>query len=255
MSSKVIDGNRTLGLLGGALPARRAARAFVRRWIRRGVIASFGLGFTLPYFSLLNEVEVEGDEILDGLPRKNVVFLANHQTYFLEAIAFFDLVYVRHQFPLEDPLLRFSAAEETMKKNLLTALMKLAGGVTFKRSFRDAGVAIERSVDAEGAARVEKAIRQGWLLHFPAGTTQAGAPLRSGVSRLLHDTRAAAVPVRVEGFRDLLLHKQLPGKLFRNCSIRIHPRLALDAFYAAPYTRESGAAVLRQLEERIGDGE
>lgn len=113
------------------------------RWTRRGVIASFGLGFTLPYFSLLNEVEVEGDEILDGLPRKNVVFLANHQTYFLEAI----------------------------------------------------------------------------------------------------------------GFRDLLLHKRFPGKLFRNCSIRLHRPLPLDAFYAEPYSKESGAEVLRQLEERIGDGE
>lgn len=254
MSSRVIVGGPGLGLLGGALPVQRAARAFVNRWIRRGVIASFGLGFTLPYFSLLNEVEVEGDEILDGLPRKNVVFLANHQTYFLEAIAFFDLVYVRHQFPLEDPLLRFSAAEETMKKNLLTALMKMAGAVTFRRSFREGGVDVERAVDAEGAVRVAKAIRKGWLLHFPAGTTQKGAPLRPGVARLLHDTQAEAVPVRIDGFRDLLLHKQLPGKLFRNCSMRLHQPLELDAFYAAPYSKESGTEVLRQLEERIGDG-
>jgi hypothetical protein len=29
----------------------------------------------------------------------------------------------------------------------------------------------------------------------------------------------------------------------------------LDAFYAGPYSKESGAEVLRQLEERIGDGE
>ena len=77
--------------------------------------------------------------MLKQLPRSNVVFLANHQTYFLEAIAFFDLVYVRHQMPLESPIVRFSAAEETMKQNLLTKLMTLAGGVTFKRSFRDGG--------------------------------------------------------------------------------------------------------------------
>ena len=78
--------------------------------------------------------------MLKELPRKNVVFLANHQTYFLEAIAFFDLVYVRHQMPLERPRAsRFSAAEETMKQNLLTKLMTLAGGVTFKRNFREAG--------------------------------------------------------------------------------------------------------------------
>ncbi len=246
-------GRAGAGVLGGVLPVSRAARAFVHRWIRRGVIASFGLGFTVPYFALLNEVEVEGDDFLADLPRKNVVFLANHQTYFLEAIAFFDLVYVRHQLPLEAPFLRFSAAEETMKKNLLTAFMRLAGGVIFRRSFREGGVEIERPVDVAGATRVAAAIGSGWLLHFPAGTTQKRAPLRAGVARLLHDTKAVAVPVRVDGFRDLLLHKQLPGKVFRNCSMRLHPPLNLDAFYRAPYTKESGQQVLGLLERLIGD--
>lgn len=91
---------------------------FFDRWIRRGIIASAGLGFTIPYYRLLNRVKIRGDGILKTLPRRNVVFLSNHQTYFLEAMAFFDVVYVKQGFPLEDPLLRFSAAEETMKKNL-----------------------------------------------------------------------------------------------------------------------------------------
>ena len=129
-------------LLGGLLP-EKAASTFLNRWLRRGLLASFGVGFTVPYLAILNDVHVEGDEILKDLPRRNVVFLANHQTYFLEALAFFDLVYVRYQLPLENPVLRFSAAEETMKKNLLTKLMTLAGGVTFRRSFREGGVDVQ----------------------------------------------------------------------------------------------------------------
>jgi 1-acyl-sn-glycerol-3-phosphate acyltransferase len=242
-------------LVGGVLPEKRAAQTFLDRWVRRGLLAGFGVAFTVPYLSILNDVHVEGDEILPELPRRNVVFLANHQTYFMEALAFFDLVYVRYQLPLEDPILRFSAAEETMKKNLLTALMKLAGGVTFKRSFREGGTDIRRPVDLDGVERVQGAIRDGWLLHFPAGTTRKGAPLRSGVSRLLHQTRAVAVPVRVDGFRDVLLHKQLPGKLFKSLSIRIHPVMDLDAFYARPYTKAAGARVLEALEALIGDQE
>ena len=240
-------------LIGGVLSEKLAARTFLSRWLRRGILASFGVGFTVPYFSILNDVHVEGDELLKDLPRRGVVFLANHQTYFLEAITFFDLVYVRHQFPLEDPVLRFSAAEETMKKNLLTKLMTLAGGVTFRRSFREGGVDIRRPVDLAGFSRVEEAIRDGWLLHFPAGTTKQGAPLRAGVSRLLHDTRAIALPVRVDGFRELLLHKQVPGKLFRRCSVRIHPPLELDEFYSKPYRKEQGAALLARLEGLVGD--
>ena len=244
-----------VGLLGGVLPEKKAAQTFLNRWLRRGLLTGFGVGFTVPYLAILNDVHVEGDEVLRDLPRRNVVFLANHQTYFLEALSFFDLVYVRHQLPLEDPVLRFSAAEETMKKNLLTKLMSLAGGVTFRRSFREGGVDVVRPVDMDGVARVEEAIHEGWLLHFPAGTTRKGAPLRSGVSRLLHNTKAVALPLRVDGFRDLLLHKQLPGKLFKRCSLKIHPPLDLDAFYAKPYDKEDGARLLRHLEDTIGDGD
>jgi len=223
------------------------------RWIRHGLILSAGLGFSLPYFRLLNQVQVEGDDVLDTLPHRNVVFLSNHQTYFMEAVAFFDLVYVRHGFDLDDPLLRFSAAEETMKKNLLTMLFTKAGGVTFKRSFREEGREVKRPVDLEGVARVEQAIRDGWLLHFPAGTTQPGAPLRKGIAQLLHRTRATAVPVRVDGFRTLLLHKQLPGKLFKKCRLRLFPPLDLSGFHGAPYTGEAGAEVVRRLSELLGD--
>jgi 1-acyl-sn-glycerol-3-phosphate acyltransferase len=241
-------------LLGGALSEKKAARTFLDRWLRRGLLAGFGVGFTVPYLAILNDVHVEGDGVLKSLPRRNVVFLANHQTYFLEALTFFDLVYVRHQFPLEDPVLRFSAAEETMKKNLLTKLMAVVGGVTFRRSFRDGGVDVQRPVDMDGVARVEEAIGDGWLLHFPAGTTRKGAPLRAGVPRLLHNTKAVALPVRVDGFREMLLHKQVPGKLFKRCSLKIHPPLDLDEFYAKPYSKEDGARLLRHLEDTIGDG-
>lgn len=231
---------------------RRAAQVFLNRWLRRGIIAGIGTGFSLPYFALLNQVRVKGDAQLERLPRRNVVFLANHQSYFLEAVAFFDLVYVRHQFDLEDPVLRFSAAEETMQKNVLTQLLGRAGSVTLKRSFRDAGGDTSRPVDTRGAARIEKAIRTGWLLHFPAGTTRQGAPFRAGVARLLHNTKATAVPVRVDGFRDLLVQGQLPGKLFQRCSITLHPPMDLQDYYAAPYEREAGAAVLARLEALIG---
>ncbi len=235
------------------IPGKRAAQVFLNRWLRRGIIAGIGSGFTIPYFALLNDVRVKGDELLETLPRRSVVFLANHQSYFLEAVAFFDLVYVRHQFDLEDPVLRFSAAEETMGKNPFTALLARAGSVTLRRSFRDAGGDIARPVDTRGAAKVEKAIRTGWLLHFPAGTTRKGAPLRAGVARLLHNTKAIAVPVRVDGFRELVGKSQLPAMLFRKCTMTLHPPLDLKAFYDAPFDREAGDEVLRRLSALIED--
>lgn len=234
-------------------PTNALRQTFFDRWFRRGLIVSAGTGFTLPYFRVLNRVHVEGDDLLEKLPRTGVVFLSNHQTYFTEAIAFFDLVYVRHGMPMESPFLRFSAAEETMRKNLITRIFGKAGSVTFRRSFREGGQDVKRPVDIEGVARVEEAIRGGWLLHFPAGTTQKGAPLRPGVAQLLHRTKAVAVPVRVDGFRDLLLHKQLPGKILQRCAIRIHAPLELDDFYARPYHKDDGRAVVERLGSLIND--
>lgn len=226
---------------------------FADRWLRRGIITSLGLGFTIPYFRLLNRVHVSGDGIIDTLPRQNVVFLSNHMTYFMEAIAFFDLVYVRHHLPLENPFVRFSAATETMKQNLLTQLFTKAGGVTFRRSFREGGKDVKRGADFEGIAKVEEAIATGWLLHFPAGTTLKGAPLRPGVAQLLHRTKAIAVPVRVDGFRELLLYKQIPGKVLRKCHLTLHPPMSLDSFYAAPFHKDAGAAVVETLSSILAD--
>jgi 1-acyl-sn-glycerol-3-phosphate acyltransferase len=228
-------------------------QTFLDRWLRRGIITSLGLGFTIPYFRLLNRVRVTGDAIIDKLPRKNVVFLSNHQTYFMEAMAIFDVVYVRHRLPLENPFMRFSAATETMKQNPLTQLFTKAGGVTFRRSFRDGGKEVKRAVDFEGVAKVEEAIANGWLLHFPAGTTQKGAPLRPGVAQLLHRTKAVAVPVRVDGFRNLLLYRQIPGKVLKKCRVALHPPLDLAKFYAAPYHKDAGTEVVERLSAILVD--
>lgn len=223
------------------------------RWMRRALFCAFAAGFTIPYFTLLNHVDLTGGERLNALPKRRVVILSNHQTYFTEAIAFFDVAYRRRRLQWEDPFLRFSAAEETMGKNLATSVLSTAGAVRFHRSHRHGGVDLRRSVDLEGIARIEQAIRSGWLLHFPTGTTREGAPIRPGVSRLLHNTQAIAVPMRVDGFRDMLLYKQIPGRIRRRVSIRIEEPLDLDRFYSEPYTSQAGAHVAARIAEVIGD--
>jgi 1-acyl-sn-glycerol-3-phosphate acyltransferase len=221
-------------------------------WARRALFIAFAAGFTLPYLNGLNRVDVHNGELLNGLPKRGVVFLSNHQTYFVEAIALFDILYRKRRLRWEEPFLRFSAAEETMHASPATALLKTAGAVTFRRSFRHGGVDLQRSVDFEGIARIEQAIHSGWLLHFPTGTTRPDAPIRSGVSRLLHSTQAVAVPMRVDGFRELLLRKQFPARVGRRVSVAFGEPLDLAAFYAAPYTPEAGAAVVELIGQRIG---
>jgi len=223
------------------------------RLVRRGMILTIGNLLTPVYFRWLNSVKAEGDDLLKTLPRKNVVFLSNHQTYFTEAIAFFDLLYIVHGMPYEDPHLRFSAATETMKKNFVTQVLTYAGGVTFKRSFREAGKEVNRPVDLEGISKVEEAIATGWLLHFPTGTTQPHAPIRPGIAQLLHRTKAVAVPVRVDGFPELLLHKQFPGRIGKKPTIRFFAPMELDDLYAAPFDKERGRKAIEELGKLILD--
>lgn len=225
------------------------------RLVRRTMILGIGNVVTPVYFRWLNDVKAEGDELLKSLPRRNVVFLSNHQTYFTEAIAFYDLLYIVHGLPYEDPHLRFSAATETMKKNLLTKVLTYAGGVTFKRSFREAGREVNRPVDLEGVSKIEEAIATGWLLHFPTGTTQKSAPIRPGMAQLLHRTKPIAVPMRVDGFRDLLLHKQFPGRTGKKATIRLFPPMDLTEFYAQPFDKERGRKVIEELGKVILDRE
>ena len=225
------------------------------RLVRRGMILTIGNLATPVYFRWLNELKAEGDELLKTLPRKNVVFLSNHQTYFTEAIAFYDLLYIVRGLPYEDPHLRFSAATETMKKNLITKVLTYAGGVTFRRSFREAGKEVNRPVDLEGVSKVEEAIATGWLLHFPTGTTQKDAPIRPGMAQLLHRTKPIAVPMRVDGFRDLLLHKQFPGRTGKKATIRLFPPMDLAEFYEQPFDKERGRKVIEELGRLILDRE
>jgi len=223
------------------------------RLVRRAMILGIGNLATPIYFRRLNDVEAEGAELLKELPRRNVVFLSNHQTYFTEAIAFYDLLYIVHGLPYEEPHLRFSAATETMKKNLLTKVLTYAGGVTFRRSFREAGREVNRPVDLEGISKVEEAISTGWLLHFPTGTTQKHAPIRPGMAQLLHRTKPIAVPMRVDGFRELLLHKQFPGRTGKKATIRLFPPMDLADFYAQPFDKERGRKVIEELGKLILD--
>jgi hypothetical protein len=57
----------------------------------------------------------------------------------------------------------------------------------------------------------------------------------------------------VDGFRGLLLHRQLPGKLFKKCRIRIHRPLDLRDFYSRPYEKEAGSAVVDELTGLLKD--
>src|SRR5688500_7169612 len=89
--------------------------------------------FSYPGLAMMNRLKITGTENLEKLPRKNVLFVSNHQTYFADVITMLHIFCAvkwgkrnRLGFPyyLLNPFTRvyFVAAEETMKKDLISRL-------------------------------------------------------------------------------------------------------------------------------------
>jgi 1-acyl-sn-glycerol-3-phosphate acyltransferase len=104
--------------------------------IRKMVYATVGF-FSYPGLALVNRIEISGTEHIERLPRQNVLFVSNHQTYFADVITFlhiFCAVKWRKQNKLGIPYylinpfsnVYFIAAEETMKDSWMTRIFALA---------------------------------------------------------------------------------------------------------------------------------
>ena len=180
-------------------------------FLKRLVIFTFGM---VVWYRLnkVNKTEVHGVEHLAGLPDRNVLFVCNHQTYFMDASALFLVfnhvywgmpgkthAWWRMCFPKTN--LFFVAAKETMKAGLLPRLLALAGSISIKRTWRAAGKTVDRGVDPRDIENIRKAIQYGWVITFPQGTTKPFAPGRRGTAHIIKDTQPIVVPVVIDGFR------------------------------------------------------
>lgn len=178
--------------------------------IRKLVYAVIGL-LTYPGLAIVNKIRITGTEYLMELPKKNVLFVSNHQTYFADVMAFlhiFCAVKWRKvnklgiPFYLLNPFTRvnFVAAEETMKDNLLTRIFILAGAITIKRTWRAGGKDVKREVDANDFTKIYAALKKRWVITFPQGTTKPFAPGRKGTAHIIKEMKPIVIPVVINGF-------------------------------------------------------
>ena len=178
--------------------------------VRKLFYAIMGL-LTYPGLAIVNRIKVSGTEYLKGLPKRNVLFVSNHQTYFADVMAFlhiFCAVKWRKQNRLGVPYyllnpfanVNFVAAEETMKDNILTRLFRLAGAITIKRTWRAGGQDIKREVDSADYGKIYEALKKRWVITFPQGTTKPFAPGRKGTAHIIKEMRPIVIPVVISGF-------------------------------------------------------
>ncbi len=174
-------------------------------------------------FNIVNKTKVEGMEHLMNLPKTNVLFVSNHQTYFADVMAIYHAFsrakwrLKKNNSPIYLLLPRaksyYIAAEETMKDSgWLPKVFSYAGAVTVKRAWRHKGKDVARSSDIKAPSKIKKALGYGWVITFPQGTTAPNAPVRKGAANLIKSFNPIVVVVQIDGFRDAFDKKGLRYK-------------------------------------------
>jgi 1-acyl-sn-glycerol-3-phosphate acyltransferase len=167
--------------------------------------------FSYPMLNMVNKLQITGMENLQKLPKKNVLFVSNHQTYFADVITFLHIFCAvswrkKHQLGVPYYLLwpftsvKYVAAEETMKRNWISKLFSLAGAITIKRTWRTEGQEVKRGLDPADTNKITTALQKNWVITFPQGTTKPFAPGRKGTAFIIKQNKPIVVPVIINGY-------------------------------------------------------
>lgn len=178
--------------------------------VRKIIYAIVGV-FSYPGLVFFNKLKISGTEHIKNLPRKNVLFVSNHQTYFADVITFlhiFCAVKWRKENKLGVPYyllnpftnVYYVAAEETMQATWISRLFTMAGAITVKRTWRPEGTETRKGLDPSDTRKIARALENNWIITFPQGTTKPFAPGRKGTALIIKMTKPIVVPVVINGF-------------------------------------------------------
>lgn len=204
-----------------------------------------------------NELQIEGSEIIKNLPNTNVLFVSNHQTYFADVTAMFHVFNaslsgrvdsIKNVGYIWQPKLNiyYVAAKETMRAGLLARIMAYAGAVNVERTWRTKGKEVQREVNLEDTENIGKALKDGWVITFPQGTTKPFKPIRKGTAHIIKNYKPIVIPIVIDGFR----------RSFDKKGLRIKKRGILQSFQIKEpldidYENESVESIVEKLEYAI----
>ena len=204
-----------------------------------------------------NELQIEGSEIIKGLPGTNVLFVSNHQTYFADVAAMFHVFNaslsgredsIKNAGYLWQPKLNmyYVAASETMRSGILPRIMAYGGAVTVSRTWRAKGKEVDRPVNLSDTENIGIALHDGWVITFPQGTTKPWKPIRKGTAHIIKQYKPIVVPIVIDGFRRSFDKKGLQIKKRGILqSMEIKKPLTID------YERDSVEDIVEMIEYAI----
>ena len=191
-------------------------------FVKKAIIRLFG---TIVYarFNWIHKPRIKGAEVFLHIPDKNVLIVSNHQTYFADVSFFFHVIHSaivgkpnRISYPgylaCKKHNIYYVAAEETMKSGFLPKILALSGAVTVNRTWRANGKNVRRMVDRSESDNIDKALKDGWVITFPQGTTRPYSPGRKGTAIFIKKHQPVVIPVVIDGFRRAFDKRGLKNK-------------------------------------------
>src|SRR5215470_11569703 len=225
------------------------------RLVRKLVYAIVGL-ISYPGLTIVNKLKISGTEVLRHLPKGNVLFVSNHQTYFADVITFlhiFCAVKWRKQNRLGLPYyllnpftnVYYVAAEETMRATWVSRLFTLGGALTVKRTWSSGSKEVRRGLDPSDTRKIFRALESNWVITFPQGTTKAFAPGRKGTAHIIKQARPVVIPVVISGFWRAFNKKGLKFKK-KGSQLSVSFKKPMEIDYDAPAEK-----ILQQIMDAI----
>lgn len=222
---------------------------FIKKWL----IIILGI-ISHKRFRGINNLAIEGSNVINNLPDNNVLFISNHQTYFADAAAMLHVFNaslngrnnnLKNISYIINPKLNiyFVAAKETMKSGLIPNILEYTGSISILRTWRSKGEEVKRTVNKKDVSNINKALQNGWLITFPQGTTKPWAPIRKGTAHIIKENKPIVVPIVIDGFNKSFDKKGL--KIIRKGfqkSMRIKKPMEID------YEKET----IEEIIEKIG---
>ena len=204
-----------------------------------------------------NKLKIEGSKILNDLPDSNVLFVSNHQTYFADVVAMLHVFNaslhgrnntIKNVGYLWNPKLNiyYVAAKETMNSGILPRILSYAGSIPIERTWRDGGQDIKRDVKKSDIKNISLALKDGWVITFPQGTTTPFKPIRRGTAHLIKQFKPLVVPIVIDGFRRSFVKKRILIKkkgVIQSMSIK--KPLTIN------YNKESAEKIIEKIEFAI----
>lgn len=227
---------------------------FLKKWLIRLLGA-----LTHRRYRGFNELQIEGSEIIRNLPDNNVLFISNHQTYFADVVAMYHVFNaslsgrvdtIKNIGYLWKPKLNFYyvAAKETMKAGILPRILAYAGAISVERTWRAKGVDVieKKEVNPNDTENIKIALKDGWVITFPQGTTKSFKPVRKGTAHIIKNYKPVVIPVVIDGFR----------RSFDKKGLRLKKKGILQSFIIKEpleidYENESIESIVEKIEFAI----